>query len=443
MKYIYTSLLALLSLFSADAAAISLQFKFTDGAYADCIKNIRNWSSSSFLYPADAFDSQSSLTVESGTDLQLNFNVPDWTVNSVSYAGSPLELKGSSTSKYVRFTANVSGEIVIDAAKKEYAQLPVTATVIGANGLLFYGGSIADDHLLKLPAGSPAAAFSLDGVEFPAGAATDYRLTVSEKQPWLTIAAKDGWWIKTTGYATPDGIEVANLNSFQLSESDHVYIIAKKVVADSKAVVYVEDNTTFELRDDKFNTLALQPGYNFIEFDAEYSNPFRLYDKTANQTSTATHNGEAVKRDPENGNLMPQTLADASVLKIFRSAAPDIEVSFDIAEGRHLLLKYDHIVDYTDFSTPLKVKRGTLLHLSVNDSDNLLINDTPADSPAQFTVTAPTVVKVSPTQGIVSAAADSEYPAADLFNLQGVAVGNSLEALPSGIYIQKGKKIRK
>lgn len=231
-------------------------------------------------------------------------------------------------------------------------------------------------------------------------------------------------------------------------------VLDKKFVLWSSAVDAVFGAFVFEnsLGDNMVN--GYEAGYKVFDF-SNAMNPFStswyLSDDTVINAMGRVYNGtEEVTSLYQGSSYREFTIEDNAVIKIFIGEEPaEYSVEFTVENNPDVTVLRDIIVPVTDLATPLKVFNHTQITVAPNtvaqNDVKVTVNDQAitADEDGKFNFPVEANTRVSIVKDItlgVNGIYEGNGTKA-IFNLQGVYVGESLENLPAGIYIQAGKKV--
>lgn len=388
---------------------------------------VENW--------VDGFDAQT------GDRLGVNVN------NALQI--SSITVNGESLSTY-------GFQTIIDKAEMNVV---VTATLPTMNTVHF---EIEDPSAIVVSAGYSGTLLELDA---------DNNIQVPSTLNSISIRAAQGWRIEYIGDDNT-GIEYSANNSLSTYDGQVIYVEATKIVRDLNLTVYVEDaawqyrnltlsssnydiHVTYQYYPEGENSLPV--GYSVVPF-ASFDLPLSVNgypqpvvylndEECTLNTSYGTFNGlDKVK--------------DGDVLKLYASAPQIYSVTYDIADdveaeiihdrSRNISNPANHSVTHgTEVTIRPVVTEAPAARVNARDAAAPLtvkLNGeelTPAaDGSYTFNVTDHTAVSVSKntTTGIENVEVSEDNSNEAIYNLQGIRVnGNNL---PSGIYIQGGKKVR-
>lgn len=377
------------------------------------------------------------------------WNVANWTcklgkalimkLNTADYANVKMTVNGKDV------TPDYNGSINITLTEEKYdivvsgeRQEPYKVTIV-----------VEDPNSLKIFKGYTQETFTLAGQET--------ELIVKRNENALQFKAAEGFMlngITVNGEAPAEG---KFLNNMYYVEGDcTIEVDVAAIERPNTAVVYLENISwnykSFTLSQSNYDLrkeVDLAPGYNFVKY-GDFDLPFGI---GGYPTPTVYLNNEELQNQygayPALANFK-----DGDVIKIYSSAQTPNAVTYTIADDVNVTVTHDHVTTIENPSTH-NVLPGTQVHITpvttfaAETTSPILVevnnqNVSPnEDGRYTFTVDADTNVKVTKNTntGIEDInAANTAEPTA-VYNMQGIRVGESLKDLPSGIYIQNGKKV--
>lgn len=197
----------------------------------DCIRSIRDWTASEWL----TLDADGCLTVNGGTDLQFNFNVEDYNITSLSLNGR--DVTSDLNDNRLRFIVEEDTELKVEGAPKRFANVDYTAYVTNPEGVILYLGIYEENEadlsggtVIEAPITLPATNMTGE-VVMDVENTRSFSLPVSEKNPYIYVAPREGWYIYTVQGLTveEEGKEpVLGDIATVTPESKDFYVVARR-----------------------------------------------------------------------------------------------------------------------------------------------------------------------------------------------------------------------
>lgn len=283
-------------------------------------------------------------------------------------------------------------------------------------------------------------------------------IEVSEKQPLISLVAKDGYYFTSVNDGTTEYTD-QSVNEIKLSVVDGMVlkVVTTAIVRDKKALVYVDDRSAtssmvFSRGDN--NRIEIGTGYNELEF-YKGDNPFSV--TVYASTKKIYKNDVAV--DPANyyGSYYNFSLADGDVVKMFFTKIPAMVKADITANGgaENLSVVKDRIQPVADFSAGISCLEDTELAFAAKEGYSikaLTVDGTAATAEADGTykvvvkADAKIVVDLQTASGISSVTTADANSTANVYNANGVlvlknATPEQTAKLAKGLYIINGKKV--
>lgn len=283
-------------------------------------------------------------------------------------------------------------------------------------------------------------------------------IEVSEKQPLISLVAKDGYYFTsvndgTTEYTDQSASEI-NVN---VTDGMVLKVVTAAIVRDKKALVYVDDRSATSsllFRRNDYSTIEVATGYNELEF-YRGDNPFSV-SVTAN-TKKVYKNDVAVDPLYSGGSYFNFSLADGDVVKMFFTKIPAMVKADITANGgaENLSVVKDRIQPVADFSAGISCLEDTELAFAAKEGYSikaLTVDGTAATAEADGTykvvvkADANIVVDLQTASGISSVTNADASRTANVYNANGVlvlknATPEQTAKLAKGLYIINGKKV--
>ena len=283
-------------------------------------------------------------------------------------------------------------------------------------------------------------------------------IEVSEKQPLISLVAKDGYYFTSVNDGTTEYTD-QSVNEIKLTVVDGMVlkVVTAAIVRDKKALVYVDDRSAtssmvFSRGDN--NRIEIGTGYNELEF-YKGDNPFSV--TVYASTKKIYKNDVAV--DPANyyGSYYNFSLADGDVVKMFFTKIPAMVKADITANGgaENLSVVKDRIQPVADFSAGISCLEDTELAFAAKEGYSikaLTVDGTAATAEADGTykvvvkADANIVVDLQTASGISSVTNADASRTANVYNANGVlvlknATPEQTAKLAKGLYIINGKKV--
>ena len=283
-------------------------------------------------------------------------------------------------------------------------------------------------------------------------------IEVSEKQPLISLVAKDGYYFTsvndgTTEYTDQSASEI-NVN---VTDGMVLKVVTAAIVRDKKALVYVDDRSAtssmvFSRGD--YNRIEIGTGYNELEF-YKGDNPFSV--TVYASTKKVYKNDVAVDPTSTYGSYYNFNLADGDVVKMFFTKTPATVKADITANGgaENLSVVKDRIQPVADFSAGISCLEDTELAFAAKEGYSikaLTVDGTAATAEADGTykvvvkADANIVVDLQTASGISSVTNADASRTANVYNANGVlvlknATPEQTAKLAKGLYIINGKKV--
>lgn len=283
-------------------------------------------------------------------------------------------------------------------------------------------------------------------------------IEVSEKQPLISLVAKDGYYFTSVNDGTKEYTD-NNVSKIELTVVDGMVlkVVTTAIVRDKKALVYVDDRSAtssllFSRGDN--NRIEIGTGYNELEF-YKGDNPFSV-SVNAN-TKKVYKNDVAVVPLYSGGSYFNFSLADGDVVKMFFTKTPAMVKADITANGgaENLSVVKDRIQPVADFSAGISCLEDTELAFAAKEGYSikaLTVDGTAATAEADGTykvvvkADANIVVDLQAASGISSVTNADANSKANVYNANGVlvlknATPEQTAKLAKGLYIINGKKV--
>ena len=323
------------------------------------------------------------------------------------------------------FYHTVKDDATINIDARRYGDVMFMVDIDDAAAVSLYRGYLNPDYLISLT----------DGLNH-AG--------VPELDPRLRVKPNKGYYIKSiNGNTSADYTQPLEIS---ITEGMTIEIRTGRIIADRQAVLYVDNAAVAEYYFDVQNVFDDEytfnkNGYTVLDFGKQ-DNPLEVA-WSAPTMNGALYLNDQLQTSPYAAHTYPLDLEEGDVVKVFLEGTPAVRtVTFDIEDGCTTEILRDVIVPVT--AKTLSCFDGTVITVEA-DGAEVWINGLKAaagdDGMWQLTVAADTAVEVKTPAGVAGIEADAAEADATVYNLHGIALGNSTAGLPAGIYVRGGHKI--
>lgn len=377
-------------------------------------------------------------TVPAGKQVSITFNIQDYQLNS-------FKVNGATASTYGSYQFFPTGETTLEIDATKYADFNCTLNIDHAENVTVYKGYSYNNDIISV----------VDGENV---------LTMTSKNNIITIKPNSGCKIESvtdnlgsTFYTNYNGeYEIT------MSEGQTVTVTTSAIVRNDVLTVNLDDETTaisyFNFVRADRSPITLAKGPNEVKFNSD-DNPFNFSWYDPSGKTRAFINGVEAKPYYEGSNTYYYSFTNGDVLDVFFvTEVSPLAVTFtsnDESVAANTTVSVDGkgaAIDY--WANGLTVLSGTTLSIApAGDAPIYVMNGekvlTPAeDGTYKVTVTEDTALTLSSTSlsGIEEVTANAAADKNAVYNLQGVKVANSADALrnlPAGVYVVGGKKVMK
>ncbi len=413
---------------------VNFGVSFAEGCDAGVVKEFRYDNN---LLDASVWAS-GSWTPKLGKTINLSFNVADYTDVKMRLNG--VETSIDTYSSYQTITLSEEEYTLVISGTRQ-SGYHTTIVVSDPDHITAYKGYSSYNNPLALD-----------------GEITEIELSRSDASSGIQFVPAPGYKITAlTVIPTPQS-QIYNNMVYVDTDGTTIEVEVEEIIRDKKLAVFVGpgewnylDFTLGSNNNDYRTQYNLTGGYTVVNFCTEdIANGVYL---SGYPTPIVYLNGIECKNNYGAYSGL-DGISDGDVLKIFQETPASHSLSYEIDEDVNVLVTHDRVTvvdtpaQHTVFAgtevslTPagmFAAEPATGVVVKVNDADL-----TPVDGVYTFTVNGDTSVSVQKDveAGVENVALSTEE-GADIYNLQGVCVGKDFESLPSGIYIVKGRKIRK
>lgn len=283
-------------------------------------------------------------------------------------------------------------------------------------------------------------------------------IEVSEKQPLISLVAKDGYYFTSVNDGTTEYTDQSTSEiNVDVTDGMVLKVVTAAIVRDKKALVYVDDRSAtssmvFSRGD--YNKIEIGTGYNELEF-YKGDNPFSV--TVYANTKKVYKNDVAVDPTYSGGSYFRFSLEDGDVVKMFFTKTPATVKADITANGgaENLSVVKDRIQPVADFSAGISCLEDTELAFAAKEGYSikaLTVDGTAATAEADGTykvvvkADANIVVDLQTASGISSVTNADASRTANVYNANGVlvlknATPKQTAKLAKGLYIINGKKV--
>lgn len=374
-------------------------------------------------------------TVKCGSTISITRNSEDYKLESFKVNGE------DKTSDFYEESYDffVTDAATFDITAKKYATFKATVDIDDVSHATVYKGYSYYDDAFDMKNGKN-------------------EIEVSEKQPLISLVAKDGYYFTSVNDGTTEYTD-NNVSKIELSVVDGMVlkVVTAAIVRDKKALVYVDNkkatNSLVFSRSDR-ETIVIGTGYNELEF-YKGDSPFSV--TVSASTKKVYKNDVAVDPLYSGGSYFSFSLEDGDVVKMFFTKTPATVKADITANGgaENLSVVKDRIQPVADFSAGISCLEDTELAFAAKEGYSikaLTVDGTAATAEADGTykvvvkADAKIVVDLQTASGISSVTNADASRTANVYNANGVlvlknATPEQTAKLAKGLYIINGKKV--
>lgn len=374
-------------------------------------------------------------TVKCGSNISITRNSEDYKLES-------FKVNGEDKTDYFydeSYDFFVTDAATFDITAKKYTTFKATVDIDDVSHATVYKGYSYYDDAFDLKNGKN-------------------EIEVSEKQPLISLVAKDGYYFTSVNDGTKEYTD-NNVSKIELTVVDGMVlkVVTTAIVRDKKALVYVDDRSAtssmlFSRGDNE--RIEIGTGYNELEF-YKGDNPFSV--TVYANTKKVYKNDVAVDPLYSGGSYFNFSLADGDVVKMFFTKTPATVKADITANGgaENLSVVKDRIQPVADFSAGISCLEDTELAFAAKEGYSikaLTVDGTAATAEADGTykvvvkADANIVVDLQTASGISSVTNADASRTANVYNANGVlvlknATPEQTAKLAKGLYIINGKKV--
>lgn len=375
-------------------------------------------------------------TVKCGSNISITRNSEDYKMESFKVNGEDKTDDFSYSDSYDYFVTDAT---TFDITAKKYATFKATIDIDDVSHATVYKGHSYDDNAFDMKNGKN-------------------EIEVSEKQPIISLVAKDGYCFTSVNDGTTEYTDQSTSEiNVDVTDGMVLKVVTAAIVRDKKALVYVDDRSAtsslvFSRGDN--NRIEIGTGYNELEF-YKGDNPFSV--TVYASTKKVYKNDVAVDPTYTYGSYYNFNLADGDVVKMFFTKTPATVKADITANGgaENLSVVKDRIQPVADFSAGISCLEDTELAFVAKEGYSikaLTVDGTAATAEADGTykvvvkADANIVVDLQTASGISSVTNADASRTANVYNANGVlvlknATPEQTAKLAKGLYIINGKKV--
>lgn len=374
-------------------------------------------------------------TVKCGSTISITRNSEDYKLESFKVNGE------DKTSDFYEDSYNifVTDATTLDITAEKYTTFKATVDIDDVSHATVYKGYSYYDDAFDMKNGTN-------------------EIEVSEKQPLISLVAKDGYYFTSVNDGTTEYTDQSTSEiNVDVTDGMVLKVVTAAIVRDKKALVYVDDRSAtssmvFSRGD--YNKIEIGTGYNELEF-YKGDNPFSV--TVYANTKKVYKNDVAVDPTYSGGSYFRFSLEDGDVVKMFFTKTPATVKADITANGgaENLSVVKDRIQPIADFSAGISCLEDTELALAAKEGYSikaLTVDGTAATAEADGTykvvvkADANIVVDLQTASGISSVTNADANRTANVYNANGVlvlknATPEQTAKLAKGLYIINGKKV--
>ena len=374
-------------------------------------------------------------TVKCGSTISITRNSEDYKLESFKVNGE------DKTSDFYEDSYNifVTDATTLDITAKKYTTFKATVDIDDVSHATVYKGYSYYDDAFDMKNGKN-------------------EIEVSEKQPLISLVAKDGYYFTSVNDGTTEYTDQSTSEiNVDVTDGMVLKVVTAAIVRDKKALVYVVDRSAtssmvFSRGD--YNRIEIGTGYNELEF-YKGDNPFSV--TVYANTKKVYKNDVAVDPTYSGGSYFRFSLEDGDVVKMFFTKTPATVKADITANGgaENLSVVKDRIQPVADFSAGISCLEDTELAFAAKEGYSikaLTVDGTAATAEADGTykvvvkADANIVVDLQTASGISSVTNADASRTANVYNANGVlvlknATPEQTAKLAKGLYIINGKKV--
>lgn len=375
---------------------------------------------------------ESPVTVKCGSVVYIHANLDSYKLESFMVNGTSVDF---SSPKVVAAIENTTIKVVA----RKYKDYDVKVIVDKASNVeAAYGKAVSTGTPFELK----------DGDNF---------VTVNEKAPLLAFcSSKTGDIVSVKLDGKDVSLSYTGSYPVEAAEGSEVVITSSTIVRDLKAVVYMAvvdpEKAEGTFSSGRLGKIGLSEGYNSIEF-YDGDNPFSYQHGHSGAAKVYLDDNE-IKYSGFSTKSYDATLADGSVLKIFKGAseAPaKHSLTFSGSAVDDVTVVTDKIKEQTNLSAPVTTFEGTHVAITpkAGKAISVKLDGTPlsagVDGAYSFVADGDKDIDISSTSGIGSIDGNTAETG-NVYNVAGICVlrdanEEAVYTLPAGIYIFNGRKI--
>lgn len=374
-------------------------------------------------------------TVKCGSHISITRNSEDYKLESFKVNGED-KTDDFYEESYDFFVTDAA---TFDITAKKYATFKATVDIDDVSHATVYKGYSYYDDAFDMKNGTN-------------------EIEVSEKQPLISLVAKDGYYFTSVNDGTTEYTDQSTSEiKVDVTDGMVLKVVTAAIVRDKKALVYVDDRSAtssmvFSRGD--YNRIEIGTGYNELEF-YKGDNPFSV--TVYANTKKVYKNDVAVDPTYSGGSYFRFSLEDGDVVKMFFTKTPATVKADITANGgaENLSVVKDRIQPVADFSAGISCLEDTELAFAAKEGYSikaLTVDGTAATAEADGTykvvvkADANIVVDLQTASGISSVTNADANRTANVYNANGVlvlknATPEQTAKLAKGLYIINGKKV--
>lgn len=372
-------------------------------------------------------------TVKAGSQVDVEGNTNDYTLESFKVNGSSVDFYGS-------YSFMVTGPTTVDIVARKLGNLSAILDIDDASHVEVYKGY----------------SYYGNNVEVVTGKNT---IEVPESAPIIAVKAKDGYALVSVSDGTTDYVDRDGNSEVNVKVTDGMMVTVKttELVRDKTVMIYVDDaerpSKIFLKRKD-YTMIDLATGYTSVAY---YAGDLPLTAAFYGVTSMCLYkNDELVSPDYDGSTTYTLTPEDMDVLKVFFTKTPsnvmtNIKVTGNAEE---LVVLKDRIVPVTDFSQSIMALEDTEISFRASGASKIKslkygMNAVEPQEDGTYRVVLTVDSDINVEVGVASVIENvmpTDEEANNVYTMDGILVmknasRSQIDGLAKGMYIINGKKL--
>lgn len=263
----------------------SLTFKYAEGMEG-CLFNIRNSSTSQFIFPEDIVDN--TIVVKEGNNLNVNFKGEDYNYSKFIFNGEDVTSSFSNNRLTLTITAETN-TLEIEGAPKVYADINFTGYIVNPEGVQF--SLTYDGEALAIGEGTAIDAdMSVNGITLPAATTRMFTIPVKENIGKVFFSPKEGYYISNLLTVAPGNTKADTHSGNTAINAEYdgttFYMVVKKlpgaysaslkVIGENHAMMKGDAQLSNNWNNPSAPNYSLSAGESTISFIPGYNTPLSV-----------------------------------------------------------------------------------------------------------------------------------------------------------------------